>query len=92
MIGNDWDIVLKSVWDSPGFHKFMETVKEEYKTHTCYPEYNNIFNALRLTPYNNVKIVILGQDPYHGEGEAHGLSFSVQKGVKLPPSLQNIFK
>lgn len=92
MIGNDWDIVLEPVWKSPGFHKFMNIVKEEYKTHTCYPEYNNIFNALKLTPYNNVKIVILGQDPYHGEGEAHGLSFSVQEGVKLPPSLQNIFK
>ena len=92
MIGNDWDTVLEPVWKSPGFHKFMNIVKEEYKTHTCYPEYNNIFNALKLTPYNNVKIVILGQDPYHGEGEAHGLSFSVQEGVKLPPSLQNIFK
>ena len=70
----------------------MSKVKDEYKNHTCYPAYENIFNALKCTPYSNVKIVILGQDPYHGEGEAHGLSFSVQEGVKLPPSLQNIFK
>ena len=92
MIGNDWDIVLKSVWESPGFHKFMDKVKEEYKNYTCYPAYENIFNALKSTPYSKVKIVILGQDPYHGEGEAHGLSFSVQEGIKLPPSLQNIYK
>ena len=92
MIGNDWDIVLKSVWESEGFHKFMDKVKEEYKNYTCYPKYGDIFNALRLTPYSKIKIVIIGQDPYHGEGEAHGLSFSVQKGVKLSPSLQNIFK
>ena len=92
MIGNDWDTVLESVWKSPGFHKFMNIVKEEYKTHTCYPEYNNIFNALKLTPYNNVKIVILGQDPYHGEGEAHGLSFSVQEGVLLLNSVLTVRK
>lgn len=92
MIGNDWDIVLKSVWESPGFHKFMNKVKYEYDHYTCYPKYENIFNSLKLTPYKDVKVVIIGQDPYHGEGEAHGLSFSVQKGVKLPPSLQNIFK
>ena len=92
MIGNDWDIVLKSVWDSPGFHKFMSKVNNEYNKYTCYPEYSNIFNALKLTPYKDVKVVILGQDPYHGEGEAHGLSFSVQQGIKMPPSLQNIYK
>ena len=92
MIGNDWDTVLKSVWKSEGFHRFMDKVKYEYSHYTCYPKYENIFNSLKLTPYKNVKVVIIGQDPYHGEGEAHGLSFSVQKGVKLPPSLQNIFK
>ena len=92
MIGNDWDVVLDSVWKSDGFKRFMSKVQDEYKNYTCYPEYNNIFNALKLTPYSKVKVVIIGQDPYHGEGEAHGLSFSVQKGVKLPPSLQNIFK
>ena len=92
MIGNDWDQVLSKVWESPGFDKFMNKVKDNYKNHTCFPKYENIFNALKLTPYKDVKIVIIGQDPYHGEGEAHGLSFSVQEGVKFPPSLQNIFK
>lgn len=92
MIGNDWDEVLKPVWESPGFNKFLNKVKDEYNKFTCYPKYENIFNALKLTPYSKVKVVIIGQDPYHGEGEAHGLSFSVQKGIKLPPSLQNIFK
>ncbi len=92
MIGNDWDEVLKPVWESPGFNKFLNKVKDEYNKYTCYPKYENIFNALKLTPYSKVKVVIIGQDPYHGEGEAHGLSFSVQKGIKLPPSLQNIFK
>lgn len=92
MIGNDWDNILDTVWKSSGFNKFMNVVKKEYSTYTCYPKYENIFNSLKCTPYSNVKIVIIGQDPYHGEGEAHGLSFSVQKGVKLPPSLQNIFK
>ena len=92
MIGNDWDVILKSVWESEGFHRFMKKVEEEYSKYTCYPEFNNIFNALKQTSYKDTKIVILGQDPYHGEGEAHGLSFSVQKGVKLPPSLQNIYK
>ncbi len=92
MIGNDWDNLLSSVWKSEGFHKFMKKVDNEYKNYTCYPEYNNIFNALKLTQYKDIKVVIIGQDPYHGEGEAHGLSFSVRRGVKLPPSLQNIFK
>ena len=92
MIGNDWDIILKNVFNGEGFKKFMKRVKYEYKNYTCYPAYENIFNALKLTPYENVKVVIIGQDPYHGEGEAHGLSFSVQDGVKFPPSLQNIFK
>ena len=92
MIGNDWDVMLKSVWESEGFKKFMNKVNTEYETHTCYPKYENIFNALKLTSYKDTKIVILGQDPYHGENEAHGLSFSVQEGVKLPPSLHNIYK
>lgn len=92
MIGNDWDEKLKIIWDSPGFQKFWSIIENEYKTKTIYPIKNNIFNALKLTPYSNVKVVIVGQDPYHGEGEAHGLSFSVQKGIKLPPSLQNIYK
>lgn len=92
MIGNDWDIVLKPVFDGEGFKRFMNIVNDLYKKDICYPKYKNIFNALKLTPYSDVKVVIVGQDPYHGENEAHGLSFSVQEGVKIPPSLQNIFK
>ena len=92
MIGNDWDIVLSTVWNSPNFKKFMNNVKEEYKNYTCFPKWDDIFNALKNTSYKDTKVVIIGQDPYHGEGQAHGLSFSVKKGVKLPPSLQNIFK
>ena len=92
MIGNDWDVILKPVWESDGFHRFMDKVNDEYSRFTCFPEYDFIFNALKLTPYKDVKVVILGQDPYHGVGEAHGLSFSVQQGIKMPPSLQNIYK
>lgn len=92
MIGNDWDSVLSSVFLGDGFKRFMNGVDELYKKDVCYPEYDNIFNAFKLTPYSKVKVVIMGQDPYHGEGEAHGLSFSVREGVKIPPSLLNIFK
>ena len=92
MIGNSWDDKLKIIWDSPGFKSFWQTIEHEYNTKVIYPPKDYIFNALKLTPYENVKVVIVGQDPYHGEGEAHGLSFSVQKGIKLPPSLQNIYK
>ena len=92
MIGNDWDEKLSIVWNSPGFHKFWHIIEHEYQTKTIYPTQNNIFNALKLTPYSNTKVVIVGKDPYHGENQAHGLSFSVQKGVTLPPSLKNIYK
>lgn len=92
MIGNDWDEKLKIIWDSAGFKKFMHVVSDEYHNHVVFPPKDYIFNALKLTPYSNVKVVIVGQDPYHGINEAHGLSFSVQKGVKIPPSLQNIYK
>ena len=92
MIGNSWDEKLKSVWESEGFKEFYGMIEHEYLLHTVFPPRNYIFNALKLTPYENVKVVIMGQDPYHGEGEAHGLSFSVQKGIKVPPSLQNIYK
>lgn len=92
MIGNDWDEKLSIIWHSSGFKNFMKIVEREYNTKIIYPPKNYIFNALKLTPYHNVKVVIVGQDPYHGEGEAHGLSFSVQKGIKLPPSLRNIYK
>lgn len=92
MIGNDWDIILKNVWESEGFKTFMNEVKKEYKENICYPEFDNIFNALKYTSYYNTKVVIIGQDPYFNVGEAHGLSFSVRKGIRLPPSLKNIFK
>ncbi|MBE6149582.1 MAG: uracil-DNA glycosylase [Firmicutes bacterium] len=92
MINKTWDIVLKEEMEKEYFKSLGIFVKNEYKNKICYPQYNNIFNALRLTDYNDVKVVILGQDPYHGENEAHGLSFSVLEGVKRPPSLNNIFK
>lgn len=92
MIGNDWDKILKSVFESVGYNKFLDIIKDKYEKYTCYPKYENIFYALKLTSYENTKVVILGQDPYHGIGQANGLSFSVQKGIPLPPSLQNIFK
>ena len=92
MIGNDWDEKLEIIWKSAGFKRFWDTIKKEYEEKTVYPAMDDIFNALKLTPYKDVKVVIIGQDPYHGAGEAHGLSFSVQDGIKIPPSLVNIFK
>lgn len=92
MINKKWDIVLKEDFESPYFEKLGIFVKNEYKHKIIYPEYKDIFNALRYTDYDEVKVVILGQDPYHGEHEAHGLSFSVKEGVSMPPSLRNIFK
>lgn len=92
MIGNDWDEKLSIIWNSQGFQRFYQKIMHEYDTKTIFPPKNYIFNALKLTSYENTKVVIVGQDPYHGEGEAHGLSFSVQQGVKIPPSLQNIYK
>lgn len=92
MIGNDWDEKLQIIWNSNGFKNFYNMILQKYQKETIFPSKENIFNALKLTPYSNVKVVIMGQDPYHGVGEAHGLSFSVQKGIKIPPSLQNIYK
>ncbi len=92
MIGNDWDQKLDVIWNSLGFQKFYKMIMAEYDKKTIYPPKDYIFNALKLTSYKDTKVVIVGQDPYHGEHQAHGLSFSVQKGVKLPPSLQNIYK
>lgn len=92
MINKQWDIILKDEFSKEYYKKLGSFVKSEYKNKICYPEYDNIFNALRYTDYDEVKVVILGQDPYHGEHEAHGLSFSVLDGVKRPPSLNNIFK
>ncbi len=92
MLNNDWDEILKVVFEGEGFKKFYSLVEKEYTNKTIFPPKDYIFNALKLTPYKNVKVVIVGQDPYHGVGEAHGLSFSVQKGIKVPPSLKNIYK
>ena len=92
MINKKWDIVLNDEMKKDYFKKLGIFVKQEYKVKTVFPPYENIFDALRFTDYDEVKVVILGQDPYHGLGEAHGLSFSVKEGVRKPPSLQNIFK
>ncbi len=92
MINKKWDIILKEEIKKDYFKKLGLFVKKEYKTKQIFPPYENIFDALRFTDYDDVKVVILGQDPYHGLGEAHGLSFSVHEGIAMPPSLQNIFK
>ncbi len=92
MIGNEWDKVLLDIMSSDYFKDLMERIDEEYKTKTIYPSKVNLFKALVNTDYKDVKVVIVGQDPYHGEGEAMGLSFSVNDGIKLPPSLKNIYK
>ncbi len=92
MINNDWDIILNNIWESDDYKKFINIINAEYQNKIIFPLKENIYNSLKLTPYNKVKVVIVGQDPYHGEGEAHGLSFSVQKGIKIPPSLKNIYK
>lgn len=91
-IGNDWDELLKGEFDKDYYKKLRQFLKAEYSSNTVYPDMYDIFNALKYTAYKDVKVVILGQDPYHGPGQAHGLCFSVQKGVQKPPSLQNIFK
>ncbi len=92
MIGNLWDQYLEQEYKKEYFQKLMDFVKEEYKHKTIYPKQNEVFNAFRYTDYSNVKVVILGQDPYHGPNQAEGLSFSVKNEVLKPPSLQNIFK
>lgn len=92
MIGNDWDNKLSVIWKSEEFKKFMDIINHEYDTKTIYPPKEDIFAALKNTPFKDVKVVIVGQDPYHGEGEAMGLSFSVHDGIKLPPSLKNIYQ
>lgn len=91
-IEESWKEVLKDEFEQPYFKELTEFVKQEYETETVFPHPKNIFNAFELTPFNDVRIVILGQDPYHGQGQAHGLSFSVVEGVRNPPSLQNIYK
>ncbi|BFT71749.1 uracil-DNA glycosylase [Paenibacillus sp. P36] len=89
---NDWAKVVGSEFEEPYFQALCEFLNEEYRDNTIYPEQNEVLNALHLTSYEATKVVILGQDPYHGRGQAHGLSFSVKPGITSPPSLQNMYK
>ncbi|MCM1007408.1 MAG: uracil-DNA glycosylase [Ruminococcus flavefaciens] len=89
---NEWDELLKDEFEKEYYLQLRQKLINEYKTQRIYPGMYDIFNAMKLTSYNDVKCVIIGQDPYHGEGQAHGLSFSVRKGIAPPPSLLNIFK
>lgn len=91
-IEESWKTQLSSQFEQPYFQQLVQFVRAEYAAGTCYPPGSLIFNAFHATPFDNVKVVILGQDPYHDEGQAHGLCFSVNDGVAFPPSLQNIFK
>lgn len=91
-IGNDWDGVLKGEFEKEYYLRLREFLKQEYFTRKIYPDMYDIFNALKYTPYEDVRAVIIGQDPYHGAGQAHGLCFSVREGIEKPPSLRNIFK
>jgi uracil-DNA glycosylase len=90
-IGNDWDEILAPQFSSEYYKNLRAFLKEEYRTHTVYPDMYDIYNALKTTAYKGVKAVILGQDPYHGAGQAHGMCFSVKPGITPPPSLKNIF-
>ena len=92
VLPNDWNILLRDEINKPYFIKLLNDVEKEYSEFTCYPPKEQIFNAFCLTPYKDVKVLILGQDPYHNENQAMGLAFSVNKNVKLPPSLINIYK
>ncbi|MBQ7288672.1 MAG: uracil-DNA glycosylase [Clostridia bacterium] len=91
-LGNDWDEILADEFTKPYYLQLRQFLKQEYTTRTVYPDMYSIFNALKATAFRDVKVVLLGQDPYHGPGQAHGMCFSVQKGVEPPPSLKNIFK
>ena len=90
--GNDWDEILKDEFEKPYYQKLRAFLKSEYMSHKIYPHMNDIFNSLKCSSFENTKVVIIGQDPYHGEGQAHGMCFSVKRGVEPPPSLKNIFK
>ncbi|HBJ11684.1 MAG TPA: uracil-DNA glycosylase [Ruminococcaceae bacterium] len=91
-LGNDWDGILAGEWQKPYYKALHEFLKQEYSTRRIYPDMHDIFNALKYTAFKDTKVCIIGQDPYHGPGQAHGLCFSVKKGVALPPSLVNIYK
>ena len=89
---NEWDNLLSDEFEKAYYKRLRSILANEYRTQTIYPDMYDIFNALRYTSYSDIKAVIIGQDPYHGEGQAHGLCFSVKRGVEPPPSLKNIFK
>lgn len=91
-ISNDWLVPLKAEFGKPYYAKLYKTINEEYRTRVIYPPADDIFNAFAFTPLGEVKVVILGQDPYHGDGQAHGLCFSVKPDVEIPPSLVNIYQ
>lgn len=91
-LGNDWDELLADEWQKPYYLKLHDFLKSEYSTARIYPDMYDIYNALKYTSFADTRVVIIGQDPYHGPGQAHGLCFSVKKGVALPPSLVNIYK
>lgn len=92
ILKNDWKLYLNEEFEKEYYKNIRNILKKDYLTKTVYPHMENIFNALHLTSFENTKVVILGQDPYHQKGQAHGLSFSVNKGIKIPPSLVNIYK
>lgn len=91
-IDDSWKSILQSEFEKPYFKNLIDFVKQEYSSATCYPKGSKIFEAFNLCPFDKVKVVIIGQDPYHGPGQAHGLCFSVNDGIAHPPSLLNIFK
>ncbi|QSS97257.1 uracil-DNA glycosylase [Psychroflexus sp. ALD_RP9] len=91
-INSNWKSFLKDEFEKPYFKSLAKFVKSEYKNHTCFPKGRDIFNAFEWCDLEDTKVVILGQDPYHGKNQAHGLAFSVPEGIKIPPSLQNIFR
>jgi uracil-DNA glycosylase len=91
-LDKSWTKILKPEFNADYYQNLLEFVKQERKKTTVYPKITDIFRAFKTTPFESIKVVIIGQDPYHGEGQAHGLSFSVEDGIKLPPSLKNIFK
>ena len=92
ILKNDWKDLLDDEFNKEYYQTLRNFLTTEYRTRTIYPDKYDIFNALHFTPYKDIKVVILGQDPYHGPGQAHGLSFSVNPGIKIPPSLLNIYK
>jgi uracil-DNA glycosylase len=92
MIGNEWDSILKEEYQKEYFQNLLNFIKKEYKEKTIYPKQNEVFNAFRYTDFSNVKVVILGQDPYHEKGQANGMAFAVNDNIPMPPSLKNIYQ